>query len=147
MKPATGSEWRTGQMNHFGDFCELVSGYAWMSMEFRDELIRRMNAAMSDAYERGVIEGERRRSLDISSAKIEAEKAVLQNFKNYPSIAKLPVKEVAKIRRVLRKGQFFEAIKMCREMSPCSLLHAKKFVERMRAGEDGNKIKQEYPAE
>jgi len=131
-------------MNHHDEFCQFIKLQNWMSPEFQHILILKVQAAMQDAYSRG--QENPRANIPVRDVydQTPVSPEVLAHFKDYPSIAKLPVKQVAVIRRVLRKGQFIEAIKMCREMSPCSLLHAKKFVERMRAGEDGNKIKREY---
>lgn len=40
-------------MNHHDEFCKFIRSQAWMSPEFGDTVIRKMAAAMSDAYDRG----------------------------------------------------------------------------------------------
>jgi hypothetical protein len=44
-------------MNRHDEFCELVRSFNWMSETIQNVLITQMQAAMRDAFERGVDEG------------------------------------------------------------------------------------------
>ena len=113
-------------MNHFDEFSNFIGNLEWASIEFKTELLRKLNAAMSDAYERG-----KQAALDTHVCHID-DPLTKKSLKMQKGVKGLTTAEKARIQKIARRGEIINAIKLCRELCFVGLFDAKKFVEKIR---------------
>lgn len=110
-------------INHFDEFCKFIKEQTWMSKELGDTLIRKFMAAQSDAYTRG-----QHNCREVHEAAVAA-----VDQRPYESIAKLPKRIVARLRKLSKDpATFILCIKQIRELTGEGLRESKDFADKLR---------------